>query len=650
MNQFNSSTPLFGPATRLTRDPASPGEHTESMWEQRVRDTMIARSAPLLPDHELTKPPGGPSGSSSPLPVPASQRDVAASEWGAASLAALQHEDAAKFCTGKYVPARPSFMGAKICVPWQFGLCQDPEHHASPKQLGQHAAPVHRCDFCMETGHSSQPQIKIIRPTAQQPRPSYKIPDLLLASNNTGAGCPYKFASLVGGELSNHSTEMYKPNPWFSKERAEWRQLKASDRSERESNSLPRAQPAAKHRRLWQQRITPLSTSSWASEPLKATGEARTLTAVPEESPEASRDARQPLSLFDRQGPRALSVTPPREPEYVKQVSLKARGANSEDMPGLRPFIPTPSENLYGYQASDLDMAHDRLSAAVAARPLDARLQKLASSLSAQDKGLWEAGVIELQALSTSRSTMAKGPGISKLPAIQPHGAELKRRAATLECREATRQVHEAKAAKLVQARRSQAARPLVAGKRPSFVDWDGVPRFNPKVMTDVLYAAGSGKWRRATNLYGRFKEDGATLEATEVNILFTHCATVRTVCMSKVFPFDEAAVDTDHNVSCPAPPPADVKGKHTHMYVGARNKWLPCTQIYATGCKDSQIVIKLGNGRVATRDKVDIFFYEAAGIGLEGDLCPSYTHAYWEVRHISHEVRALEHKCFSPD
>jgi hypothetical protein len=80
---------------------------------------------------------------------------------------------------------------------------------------------------------------------------------------------------------------------------------------------------------------------------------------------------------------------------------------------------------------------------------------------------------------------------------------------------------------------------------------------------------------------------------------------------------------------AAPAPTP-DVKGKYTHMYIGTRHTWKPCTHVKIPGLRlggkglhKSQMVIKMGNGRIDTRDRIDIFVYEAAGIGLQGKPRP---------------------------
>ena len=70
------------------------------------------------------------------------------------------------------------------------------------------------------------------------------------------------------------------------------------------------------------------------------------------------------------------------------------------------------------------------------------------------------------------------------------------------------------------------------------------------------------------------------------MNILFAQCGKVRTVCMSKNFPYRTAWVNQPHNMTAPPAPTPDVKGKYTHVYIGARRTWKPFTHVKIPGLR----------------------------------------------------------------
>jgi hypothetical protein len=58
------------------------------------------------------------------------------------------------------------------------------------------------------------------------------------------------------------------------------------------------------------------------------------------------------------------------------------------------------------------------------------------------------------------------------------------------------------------------------------------------------------------TYITGRYNEAGDLIGDTQVNILFAHCGKVRTVRMSKIFPYKAARVNQPHNMTAAQPQP----------------------------------------------------------------------------------------------
>lgn len=557
----------------------------------------------------------------------AAELDMAASTWGASTLAALQHEDATHFCQGTYHTPRSSFMSAPICMPFQFGLCNDHAHPDRPAMGHNMGTPVHRCDFCLQPGHGSQPTVKLHRPTTGRRKPTYEIPQDLLASWGPGTGCPLKFLALVVGQHHNHCTPMVTPNAWFDQSRAHWRM----DQHEAAHPAPPKTRQHASTTPIYIQKpvAQPLRTSDWASRPLETQIQPHHL----------------PWQTTKQSSPITISlITGKCEPEKPGLPRLKTKPAHpltagrshqlSRHVRYLisQPQGPLPTNVATARRApgklSTLDLAKARVEAATRMRPANPSFEALYNTLSEEQIQLLNAGVIDLGSMAEA---MERRPQTNtSLPTIPAKPKELKRRAAELELKTATLQVHEAKAARLLDAQ-GKPQRSDHALRTPKYVDWDGIPRFRTSIMADVLYAAGSsGLYRRGTNLTGRYNEAGDLIGDTQVNILFAHCGKVRTVCMSKIFPYRAARVNQPHNMTTAPAPTPDVKGKYTHMYIGTRHTWKPCTHVKIPGLRlggkglhKSQMVIKMGNGRIDTRDRIDIFVYEAAGIGLQGKPRP---------------------------
>ena len=540
--------------------------------------------------------------------------DMQAAKWGAATLVALQHEGAQAFCEGKYCLHRKTFLGSPICAAFQFGLCTDESHPTAPHAVNRSKIPLHRCDFCLQPGHGSQADITLYRPSKARPKPSYEIPLHLLATHKEAGGCPLKFATLVLGQQHAHCTPIFSPNPWFDPERATWRMQQHSQ----ETGNHPVAKRAPKTPasilRPARQESFKLSDKSWTASDISRGNRPRLLTPrlrlsdIAEDQEYVSIEAQsadESWRLLEGGTPQAQAAT--------------AAPASQLGLPLTQPSKKRSALELAGGRMYEASIA--RYKANKSRRSTNPELQSLLESLSKEDQILFQAGVIDLGTLAEALNRKPTGATMSSLPAISLRPHQLAQQHAEIEIREATLNLHEVKSSGMARAVLSD-QQPTQTGSKRLFIEWDGNPRFNVNTMKSVLYAASSGFWRKATNLQGRKSQDGYTLQTTEVNLLFSHCSTVKTVCMSKVFNFNEQKVNTEHGFTSPVAPQAEAKSKskYTHMYVGARKKWVPCTKLSYQNCTEDKLSIKIGNGRITIRDKVDIFIYEAAAIGILGD------------------------------